>query len=380
MSADPHLSLKGLTKVYDGRVKAVDRVELDIQNGEFVTLVGPSGCGKSTTLRMLAGFIEPTSGSIEMDGRDITFLPPNKRDIGMVFQSIALFPHMTVAENISYGMKVADEKFSQSEIDDRVEEMLELVEMPETADRYPEQLSGGQQQRIGLARSLALRPEILLLDEPLSALDEKLREQMQTELTKIQQELGVTTVFVTHNQEEAMTMSDRIVIMNDGHFEQIGTPNQVYNDPKSTFVADFMGKSNLFAGTVTETGPDESVVTTDAGEFIVDDTSFRTRASVQILIRPEDLMMSRPSDSQADNTLTGTVTIVHLLGSVTRYYIQSEQAGQLIVEDQSGGQLATEGDSVQVFFDPSECCVIPDPEPPVETDVSEPAMGVYQSE
>ncbi|MCL9813409.1 ABC transporter ATP-binding protein [Natranaeroarchaeum aerophilus] len=380
MSAGAHLSLKGLTKIYDGRVRAVDGVELDVQDGEFVTLVGPSGCGKSTTLRMIAGFIDPTAGSIEMNGQDITALPPNKRDIGMVFQSIALFPHMTVAENISYGMKVANESFSRSEMDERVEEMLELIEMPETADRYPEQLSGGQQQRIGLARSLALRPEILLLDEPLSALDEKLREQMQTELTKIQQELGVTTVFVTHNQEEAMTMSDRIVIMDDGHFAQIGSPEEVYNNPQSTFVADFMGKSNLFPGTVSERGSRQSTVRTDAGEFVVEDTSFATETSVQLLVRPEDFRMSTTSAPDSKNMISGTIEITHLLGSVARYHVSSEQAGQLIVEDQSGGQSVTEGQQVQLSVDPADCFVIPDPEPAIETNVSEPAKGVYSSE
>lgn len=380
MTSGAHLSLTGLTKIYDGRVRAVDEVELDIQDGEFVTLVGPSGCGKSTTLRMIAGFIEPTSGSIAMNGQDITALPPNERDIGMVFQSIALFPHMTVAENISYGMKVSDESFTQEEMDERVEEMLELIEMPETADRYPEQLSGGQQQRIGLARSLALRPEILLLDEPLSALDEKLREQMQTELTKIQQELGVTTVFVTHNQEEAMTMSDRIVIMDDGHFAQIGSPDDVYNYPESTFVADFMGKSNLFPGTVSETDSTRSTIATNAGEFVVDDTSYGTGSTVQVLVRPEDLSMSSTTDDDPTNTMNGTVDIIHLLGSVARYYITSEQAGELIVEDQSGGQSVSEGDTVQLSFAPSDCRVIPDPEPPIETGASEPAMGVYSSE
>jgi len=380
MSAETNLSLNNLTKVYDGRVRAVDNVNLDVQEGEFVTLVGPSGCGKSTTLRMIAGFIQPTSGSIAMNGQDITALSPDQRDIGMVFQSIALFPHMTVAENISYGMKVSDESFTQEEMDERVEEMLELIEMPETADRYPEQLSGGQQQRIGLARSLALQPEILLLDEPLSALDEKLREQMQTELTKIQQELGVTTVFVTHNQEEAMTMSDRIVIMDDGHFAQIGAPDEVYDDPESTFVADFMGKSNLFPGTVSDSGRSRSTVTTDAGEFVVNDTSYGAGASVQVLVRPEDLTMSKTTDTRPENAMTGTVDIIHLLGSVARYYITSEHGGQLIVEDQSDGQSVNEGDRVQLSFDPADSRVIPDPEPAIETDASEPAMGVYSGE
>jgi len=360
MSAQPHLELSDLSKVYNGRVRAVDRVDLEVQDGEFVTLVGPSGCGKSTTLRMIAGFISPTEGAIEMNGQNISELPPDKRDIGMVFQSIALFPHMTVAENIGYGMKVSPESYSQEEVDSRVEEMLELIEMPGTEDRYPEELSGGQQQRIGLARSLALQPEILLLDEPLSALDEKLREQMQTELTRIQQELGVTTVFVTHNQEEAMTMSDRIVVMNDGEFEQVGTPNEVYNEPDSEFVADFMGKSNLFTGEVLENRTDTSLVETKLGTFTTGDINFWQGTTVKLLVRPEGMHIA-DSPASEQNTISGTIEIVQLLGSVTRYLVQTNDGDEIIVEAQSDGEYRTEGERVEVAFHPSDCRLLPDP-------------------
>lgn len=380
MSAETNLRLNALSKVYNGTLRAVDTVDLSVKDGEFVTLVGPSGCGKSTTLRMIAGFISPSEGAIEMNGQNISELTPDKRDIGMVFQSIALFPHMTVTENIAYGMTVSSEDFSQEEKDERVEEMLELIEMPETADRYPDELSGGQQQRIGLARSLALQPEILLLDEPLSALDEKLREQMQTELTRIQQELGVTTVFVTHNQEEAMTMSDRIVVMNDGDFEQIGTPDEIYNEPESVFVADFMGKSNLFPGEVARNEADQSVVRTALGEYVTEDTSFREGTPVQLLVRPEGMQLSAPSDSGGENTLTGTVEIVHLLGSVTRYHVQTDDGRELIVEEQSDGEYKTEGDQVQISFRPSDCRILPDPQPSDGEVADQPMMGVFASE
>jgi len=379
MSSEPHLTLNGLSKVYNETLRAVDNVDLAVQDGEFVTLVGPSGCGKSTTLRMIAGFVSPTEGTIEMNGRNISELTPDKRDIGMVFQSIALFPHMTVAENISYGMKVSAEDFSQSEMDERVEEMLELIEMPGTEDRYPEELSGGQQQRIGLARSLALQPEVLLLDEPLSALDEKLREQMQTELTRIQQELGVTTVFVTHNQEEAMTMSDRIVVMNDGNFEQVGSPGDVYNEPESVFVADFMGKSNLFPGEVLRNDSNQSVVETPLGQFVTADTSFMEGRPVQVLVRPEGMQVAA-AGAESENTLDGTVEIVHLLGSITRYHVRTKDNVELVVEVQSDEVKKREGEEITVSFPPSACRVLPDPQPSEREVADQPAMGVFASE
>jgi ABC-type Fe3+/spermidine/putrescine transport system ATPase subunit len=354
MSNPAHLRLYGLTKVYDGSVRAVDDVELAVEEGEFVTLVGPSGCGKSTTLRMLAGFVEPTDGTIEMDFTDITKAPPDKRDVGMVFQSIALFPHKSVKENIAYGMRVADESFSETAVDERVAEMLELIEMPGYEDRMPEQLSGGQAQRVGLARALALEPEVLLLDEPLSALDEKLREHMQTELTRIQRELGVTTVFVTHNQEEAMTMSDRIVVMNDGEFEQIGTPEEVYSEPESVFVGDFMGKSNLFAGQVTARNDGLATVETSYGEVTTAADGFTTGTDAQLLVRPEDLSIAHRQESEpaATNSLTGEVGLVQLIGSIVEYEVDTEY-GPLTVEVQSSGTIDFErGDPVTVSFDP----------------------------
>jgi ABC-type Fe3+/spermidine/putrescine transport system ATPase subunit len=352
MSNPAHLRLHGLSKVYDGRVRAVDDVDLAVEEGEFVTLVGPSGCGKSTTLRMLAGFVEPTDGTIEMNFNDITDVPPDRRDVGMVFQSIALFPHKTVKENIAYGMRVADETFSEADVDARVEEMLELIEMPGYEDRMPEQLSGGQAQRVGLARALALEPEVLLLDEPLSALDEKLREHMQTELTRIQRELGVTTIFVTHNQEEAMTMSDRIVVMDDGEFAQIGTPETVYNEPASVFVGDFMGESNLFSGRVTGRDGEGATVETDYGTFEAPVGGLTGETEARLLVRPENLDIE-PADS-ADparaNVVTGEVSLVQLVGATVEYEVDTG-AGPVTVAEQSSGTVAFErGDGVVVSF------------------------------
>lgn len=356
MTNPAHLRLHGLTKVYDESVRAVDDVDLSVKEGEFVTLVGPSGCGKSTTLRMLAGFVEPTDGTIEMNFTDITKAPPDKRDVGMVFQSIALFPHKSVKENIAYGMRVADESFTETEVEDRVAEMLELIEMPGYEDRMPEQLSGGQAQRVGLARALALKPEVLLLDEPLSALDEKLREHMQTELTRIQRELGVTTIFVTHNQEEAMTMSDRIVVMNDGHFEQIGTPEGVYSEPESVFVGDFMGKSNILAGRVTDQADDHVTVDTSYGEITAPAGTLTAGTDAQLLVRPENLSIAHRDerDPSEENTLTGEVGLVQLIGSIVEYEVETEY-GSLTVEVQSSGTIAFErGDQVTVSFDPAD--------------------------
>jgi len=351
-----HLRLHGLTKVYDGSVRAVDDVDLRVEEGEFVTLVGPSGCGKSTTLRMLAGFVEPTAGTIEMNFADITDLPPEQRDVGMVFQSIALFPHLTVGENIAYGLRVSGETYSETEIEKRVAEMLELIEMPGYEDRRPEQLSGGQAQRVGLARALAPRPEVLLLDEPLSALDEKLREHMQTELTKIQKQLGVTTIFVTHNQEEAMTMSDRIVVMNEGRFEQIGTPETIYTEPESVFVGDFMGKSNLFEGTIRRTGG-RPTLDTGALTFAVE-TDAAPGTAAQLLVRPENLSVvdsGTEPGSEPPNAMTGEVSLVQLVGAIVEYEVELDGGRTVAVAEQSGGTIGfARGDRITVAFDAAD--------------------------
>ena len=265
-----YLTLENITKVFPprggaGEVTAVHDVNLDIEKGELVTLLGPSGCGKTTTLRMIAGFEFPTSGNIILDGQEINSLPPHKREMSMVFQSYAIFPHLTVFENIAYGLNV--QRLSKSVIKERVNKVLDLVHLEGYGDRAPTQLSGGQQQRVALARALIMEPKVLLMDEPLSNLDAKLREEMRTEIRRIQKELNITSVYVTHDQIEAMTLSDRIVVMNQGIIEQIGTPVEIYRFPNSRFVADFIGRANFVPGEVQE--KNESNLTVKAlGEII----------------------------------------------------------------------------------------------------------------
>ncbi len=238
----PFLELRDVYKSF-GQTAAVEGFDLQAEQGQFISLLGPSGCGKTTTLRMIAGFELPSAGTILIDGVNVTRQPPNRRHIGMVFQSYALFPNMTVAQNIGFGMRVARQP--ADDIRTRVSEMLELIHMPALGDRYPHQLSGGQQQRVALARALALRPQLLLLDEPLSALDAKIRVSLRNEIRSIQRQLGITAVYVTHDQEEALSLSDRVVVMSAGHIEQVGTPLEVYNHPQTGFVAEFVGTLNV---------------------------------------------------------------------------------------------------------------------------------------
>jgi spermidine/putrescine ABC transporter ATP-binding subunit len=357
------ISLSGVTKEYPGGVLAVKGVDIDIESGEFVTLVGPSGCGKTTTLRAIAGFERPTKGRVSIAGTDVTDAPPYERNTGMVFQDFALFPHMTVYENVAYGMEVSGD-YTEEDIDARVTEMLELVELPGVADRTPDQLSGGQQQRIALARALAPRPDALLLDEPLASLDKKLREQMQVELRRIQQEIGITTVFVTHNQEEALTMSDRLAVMNDGRFEQVGPPEEVYNDPETRFVADFLGTANLFDGSVTSV--DEGYATVDC-----EGTTLRARSrngiesgeSVSVVVRPErfeieDAATNGASRTAAENAFEGTITFKRHLGSSIEYQIETQDGRELVVVRRSGTNERSIGDRVSIHTEADNCRIV----------------------
>ncbi len=293
---------------------AVENFNLDVERGEFVSFLGPSGCGKTTTLRMIAGFEVPSSGTIRLNGADVTNLPPNKRNVGMVFQSYALFPNMTVAENIAFGMTVA--RKPKEEITKRVDEMLRLIHLPQLGNRYPYQLSGGQQQRVALARALAIQPQVLLLDEPLSALDAKIRVSLRQEIRAIQRTLGITTIYVTHDQEEAMSLSDRIVVMSNGRMEQVGTPFEIYNFPKTQFVASFVGTLNQLQARVSDAASGKLDV---EGQTIYAAKPFEkmTGETVAIALRPEMIDLDGSGESE-ENHLQGTVEDTTFLGSIVR--------------------------------------------------------------
>jgi putative spermidine/putrescine transport system ATP-binding protein len=311
------LEIRNIQKSF-GAAQVVRDFNLDVESGEFVSFLGPSGCGKTTVLRMVAGFEEPSSGSIVIGGSDVTRLKPNQRDIGMVFQAYALFPNMTVAQNIAFGLKVA--RASQAEIRERVEAMLALIKLPELGDRYPYQLSGGQQQRVALARALAPRPKLLLLDEPLSALDAKVRVALREEIRAIQKRLGITTIFVTHDQEEALSISDRIAVMYGGKAEQVGTPFEVYNRPATRFVANFVGTLNVLEGTVTDAAG--GVVEVQAGKVSLKGKLNGARAGdrLSLALRPEAIALGRKPGY--DSSLKGRIAEVHFLGSVIRVRVE----------------------------------------------------------
>jgi len=315
------LEIDKARKVY-GTNTVVQSFELSVQRGEFVSFLGPSGCGKTTTLRMIAGFEVPTVGSIRIDGRDVTHLRPNQRNVGMMFQAYALFPNMTVAENVGFGLRVA--KRSAAEIKARVEEMLSLIKLPQMGGRYPYQLSGGQQQRVALARALANKPQVLLLDEPLSALDAKIRISLREEIRAVQRELGITTIYVTHDQEEALSMSDRIVVMSEGRMEQVGTPFEIYNFPRTRFVASFVGTLNILKS---------KVLDPKSGRIAVDDQEIFAARGVadaqagearSVALRPEAVSIG--GNGAGGNQLQGTIEEVAFLGAIVRIRLRLRES------------------------------------------------------
>ncbi|MBI3166542.1 MAG: ABC transporter ATP-binding protein [Anaerolineales bacterium] len=312
-----YLSLSNITKQY-GDAVVVDNFNLEIAKGEFISFLGPSGCGKTTTLRMVAGFETPTSGRIMLDGEDITDKAPNQRTVGMIFQSYALFPNMTVAQNIGFGLSVRKE--SKEMIKQRVDEMIVLINLEKHAHKYPYQLSGGQQQRVSLARALAIHPQVLLLDEPLSALDAKIRVSLRSEIRAIQRKLGITAIFVTHDQEEALSISDRIVVMNAGLMEQVGTPFEIYNFPQTQFVANFVGSLNTVKAEVSD--PAKGLVTVDGVQFITasDIKSRKKGDAIRISVRPE--RFSFAEIQKKDNVLDCTIENITFLGSVVRIQVK----------------------------------------------------------
>lgn len=325
--------LEQLTKAFDGYL-AVNGIDLDIPAGQFYSLLGASGCGKTTTLRMIAGFERPDSGRIELDGHDVAGDPPHKRPVNTVFQTYALFPFMSVADNVAFGLRY--QKTSREDARRRVGEALELVQMTEFAKRRPTQLSGGQQQRVALARALVLRPRVLLLDEPLGALDAKLRKLLQLELRAVQREVGITFVYVTHDQEEALTMSDQIAVMADGRVEQVGPPQDVYSAPATTYVAGFLGAANIFDAEVLEAAGDSAVcsaMSTQVRAALNVDGGVAPGAAA-VVIRPERITLQRPDEpvSLGHNAIPGTVTEVVYLGASTQVHVDVGEATPLVVE------------------------------------------------
>ncbi len=306
----PYLKIENLTKKF-GDFTALDNISLDIFESEFVCFLGPSGCGKTTLLRAIAGLDIQTRGSIEQDNVDISALPPSERDFGIVFQSYALFPNLTVDKNVAYGLE--NRKLPNDQITARVKELLELVGLPEQGIKYPAQLSGGQQQRIALARALATSPGLLLLDEPLSALDARVRDHLRGEIKDLQRRLGVTTIMVTHDQEEALTMADRIVVMDHGLIEQVGSPEEIYGRPKTAFVADFIGTMNFIPGSVSKTGS----VSVGQSTFECDTTSHANGASITLAIRPEDINAQDISDNDT-NVVEAEIKSLEFMGSFYR--------------------------------------------------------------
>ncbi|WP_424982549.1 ABC transporter ATP-binding protein [Maritalea sp. S77] len=346
-----------------GTFTAVHPLDLEIEQGSFLTLLGPSGCGKTTTLRMIAGLLDPTEGDILVKGQRVNTVPIHKRNLGIVFQSYALFPHKTIFENVAFGLKYRN--VPKAQVEEKVKAAMELVQLPHMGDRYPSQLSGGQQQRIALARAIVIEPDVLLLDEPLSALDANLREDMRVELKNIQEKLGVTTVFVTHDQGEALAMSDNIVVMRDGRIEQVGSPWEVYNRPASEFEAQFLGASNLLDVSTEGAGADKvAVELPQFGKFEVDTTQVPKGSASQkgkLVLRAEKLQLSPQSTTPqaGEVSAVGAVEAVDYLGQSVRYFVQvGDQKLQAI--NTVGQALFNQGDAVQVHFDPQNCTLLGD--------------------
>ncbi|GAP11470.1 spermidine/putrescine ABC transporter ATP-binding subunit [Bellilinea caldifistulae] len=347
-----YLLLSNLSKFY-GNTLAVENFNLEVERGEFVSFLGPSGCGKTTTLRMVAGFEVPDQGQIVLEGEDITQLPPNQRMVGMVFQSYALFPNMNVADNVGFGLSVR--KMPAEQIRQRVSEILKIVQLEDLQKRYPYQLSGGQQQRVALARALAIRPRVLLLDEPLSALDAKIRVELRAEIRRIQQELKITTIYVTHDQEEALSLSDRIVVMNKGKIEQIGTPFEIYNYPQTEFVASFIGQLNLIPVQVVDR---EGGLYRIGTHTIQVEQNHRTPLSSQpkLAIRPEEVKLG---SVEGWNQLTALVRQISFLGAIVRIWLDVEGVSLLLdVFNERKLELPKVNEKVVISFPHHACWVL----------------------
>lgn len=353
----PIIRIQNVNKRFPGGVVAVDDVTLEVGEGEFFALLGPSGCGKTTLLRMLAGFETPSEGTIRLDGRDMAGVQPNKRPVNMVFQSYAVFPHMSVAKNVAYGLTL--ERVARAEIDQRVQEALDLVQLGDYGQRMPDQLSGGQRQRVALARALVKKPRVLLLDEPLSALDAKLREAMQLELVRLQQTVGITFVIVTHDQDEALSMADRIAVMESGKVQQVAPPPELYEFPKNRFVADFIGKMNLFDGVVSGGAVTvQGIGTVPAKDF--------ADGPIGVAVRPEKVRLhpgGMPYASQGSINVQGKVAAMSYHGNETHVFIDTPDGKRISVtrqnESRSAEQPVARGDSVWASWRAEDTLLLP---------------------
>ncbi len=351
--------LKGITKRF-GPLKALDEVSLLIGRGEFFTLLGPSGCGKTTLLRVIAGFSKPDSGEVFFGDEGINHLPPHKRETGMVFQNYALFPQMNVFDNVAYGLRAR--KTRREEVRHRVDEILEKVQLKDLAHRFPGQLSGGQQQRVALARALVIRPQVLLMDEPLSNLDAKLRISMRQEIRKIQKELGITTVYVTHDQEEAMSISNRIAIFNSGKVQQVGTPSGIYFRPENRFVAEFTGTSNLLEVNVLGYDPDQLLLHTEfkGNPVLIQSPQKPSRETLLLLLRPEWIKIAKNENEHPFNLFRGKVISSTFVGSMVKYQVNAfgDQLLAIDVQDPQGHEMKREGEDLFFRFDADRPVVI----------------------
>jgi len=354
------LSVQGISKHFKDTV-AVDNVSFDVTEGEFLSLLGPSGCGKTTTLRIIAGLENLTQGKVFLEGRDVTEEAPFHRNTGMVFQNYALFPHMTIHENVAFGLRMR--KFDKNLIEDKVNQALELVHLGGLGERYPHQLSGGQQQRVALARALAVEPALLLLDEPLSNLDAKLREEMRIEIKLIQREVGITTLFVTHDQEEALTMSDRVIVMEQGRISEMGSPIEIYQNPSSAFVADFIGHANIFKGKVIEVQADQTIVQTEGNLDIRTPAheGIKVGDGALVAVKQERIQLDPDEDSviRKGNCFSAELILTNFLGPTIHYICKTEGHDIHIRRPNEGKlQVMDLGQSVRVHWDLDDCVFI----------------------
>lgn len=372
------LEIKNLQKSFDG-IQVIKNINLTINDGEFVSFLGPSGCGKTTCLRMIAGFEHQDSGSILFNGKQLDGVPPYKRKLNTLFQNYALFPHLNVFENVAYGLRASGVK--KSELKQRVTEALEMVRLTGFEERYPAQMSGGQRQRVAIARAIINRPPLLLLDEPLTALDAKLRIEMRQELRSLQKKLGITFIYVTHDQEEALVMSDKIVVMNGGVIEQFGTPSEIYYHPASKFVSSFIGETNIFDAVITGKNGSEYSLTTEAGICVsAGDESFKEDEIINISVRPDKIKWSVLGDSQDGFTMAGTVTDVIFCGNQTKIFVELYNGGDLKMTRLTTEKLPQPGDEVSIFWDKENCVMLHSPADEIRSVIENVDVGKWVEE